>query len=105
MKNLAQAICTAHSIKTWKEEIERFHRRMIAKGCPVEVLYELFEEVNFLHRPERTNLSYINQCSRDGMDKMMVGKVEDGRRYLGNGSWEKLDHEWSETNERREGHP
>lgn len=36
-------------------------------------------------------------------DRLRKGKIEDGRRYLGNGAWQHLDHEYSETNERREG--
>lgn len=38
-------------------------------------------------------------------DRMRRGKIEDGRRYLGNGAWQAVDHEHSETNERREGRP
>lgn len=38
-------------------------------------------------------------------DRMRKGKIEDGRRYLGNGAWQHVDHEHSETNERREGMP
>jgi len=37
-------------------------------------------------------------------DRMRRGRIEDGRRYLGNGAWQHLDHEHSETNERREGY-
>jgi hypothetical protein len=37
-------------------------------------------------------------------DRLRKGRIEDGRRYLGNGAWQHLDHEWSETNERREGY-
>jgi hypothetical protein len=36
-------------------------------------------------------------------DRMRRGRIEDGRRYLGYGAWQHLDHEWSETNERSEG--
>lgn len=32
----------------------------------------------------------------------MVGKVVDGKRYLGNGSWQRVDHEHSRTNNRAE---
>lgn len=38
-------------------------------------------------------------------DRLRKGRIEDGRRYLGNGAWQHLDHEHSETNERREGRP
>lgn len=38
-------------------------------------------------------------------DTLRKGRIEDGRRYLGNGAWQHLDHEHSETNERREGRP
>ena len=38
-------------------------------------------------------------------DRMRKGKIEDGRRYLGNGAWQHIDHEHSETNERREVRP
>jgi hypothetical protein len=38
-------------------------------------------------------------------DRMRIGRIEDGRRYLGEGCWQRVDHEHSETNERREGRP
>jgi hypothetical protein len=38
-------------------------------------------------------------------DRLRKGRIEDGRRYLGNGAWQHLDHEHSETNERREARP
>lgn len=47
----------------------------------------------------------INLCSPEGMDQMMRGRIIDGRRYLGNGSWEHVDHEQSRTNERKEAQP
>jgi hypothetical protein len=42
---------------------------------------------------------------RMDFDQLRRGRIEDGRRYLGNGAWQAVDHEWSETNERREGRP
>ena len=52
---------------------------------------------------ERTNLTSLNLCSAEGHDRMLRGKIIDGRRYLGNGAWERVDVETSELNERREG--
>jgi hypothetical protein len=40
-----------------------------------------------------------------GIERMMKGRIIDGRRYLGGGCWEVVDHETAETNERREGRP
>lgn len=56
----------------------------------------------------RLHLDQIGQnplSPRMDFDRLRIGKVEDGRRYLGNGAWQHVDHEWSETNERREGRP
>jgi hypothetical protein len=56
----------------------------------------------------RLNLDQIgtNPLSpRMDFDRLRKGRIEDGRRYLGNGAWQHLDHEHSETNERREGRP
>jgi hypothetical protein len=52
---------------------------------------------------EATNYAHRNLCSVEGMDYMLRGRIIDGRRYLGNGCWELVDHEAAETNERREG--
>ena len=39
-------------------------------------------------------------------DALRIGRIDqDGRRYLGNGCYQLVDHETSETNERREGRP
>ena len=51
-------------------------------------------QVNYAHR---------NQTSEEGFDYMLRGKIVDGRRYLGHGNWQAVDHEFSETNERKEG--
>ena len=54
---------------------------------------------------EATNYSHRNLCSVEGLDWMLRGRIIEGRRYLGNGAWEAVDHEAAETNERREGFP
>jgi hypothetical protein len=41
-------------------------------------------------------------CRRECMDEMMIGRIINGRRYLGNNCWEHVDHELSRTNERRD---
>lgn len=51
---------------------------------------------------EVTNISSRNLCSVEGLDWLMRGKIIDGKRYLGNGAWQAVDHEFSETNERLE---
>lgn len=35
-------------------------------------------------------------------DALRIGRIEDGRRYLGNGCWERVNVEESRLNERRE---
>jgi hypothetical protein len=39
--------------------------------------------------------------NKEGLDQLMIGTVIDGRRYMGNGSWQHLNHLESFTNKRR----
>ena len=49
------------------------------------------------------NLYGPSVSTPEGIEQASKGIIRDGRRYLGGGAWELVDHEASETNERREG--
>jgi len=51
------------------------------------------------------NLYGPSVSTPEGIEQASKGMIRDGRRYLGGGCWELVDHEASETNERREGRP
>lgn len=48
---------------------------------------------------------YQSLATRGDFDRIMVGRIVDDRRYLGNGGWQKVNVESSRLNELREGRP
>jgi hypothetical protein len=63
------------------------------------------EEPEKMDINERFNLYGPSLSTPAGIDRAMFGRHRDGRRYLGGGCWQVVDHETSRTNERREGRP